>query len=52
MMKTEIHIVIEDNKLYIREQSCLPEEYEISNDLPSMIDEVCEHLHDYLEGLG
>ena len=51
-MKTQIDITIEDNKLYIREVSCLPEEYEISEDMPSMIDEICEHLHDYLEGLG
>lgn len=51
-MKTQIDIVIEDNKLYIRETSCLPEEYEISENMPSMIEEICEHLHDYLEGLG
>jgi len=51
-MKTQIDITIEDNKLYIREVSCLPEEYTISENMPSMIDEVCERLHDYLEGLG
>ena len=51
-MNTQIDITIEDNKLYIREISCLPEEYKISENMPSMIDEVCEHLHDYLEGLG
>lgn len=51
-MKTQIDITIENNKLYIREQSCLPEEYQISEDMPGMIDEICEHLHDYLEGLG
>jgi len=50
-MYTEIHLVIDNNKLYIREQSCLPKEYEISNDIPSMIHEICEHLGDYLEGL-
>ena len=50
-MNTEINITIENNKLYIREQSCLPEEYEITNNMPSIIDEICEHLHDYLEGL-
>ena len=51
-MKTQIDITIEDNKLYIKEQSCLLEEYQISENMPSMIDEVCKHLHDYLEGLG
>ena len=51
-MKTEIDITIENNKLYIREISCLPEEYTISEDWPALIDDVCEHLHDYLEGLG
>ena len=51
-MTTEIMIVIENNKLYIRERSCLPEEYDISEDMPMLIDEVCVHLHDYLEGLG
>ena len=50
-MKTEIDITIENNKLFIRETSCLPEEYEISEDFPVCIDEICEHLHDYLEGL-
>ena len=50
-MNTEIMIIIENNKLCIKEQSCLPEEYEITNDIPFMIDEICEHLHDYLEGL-
>ena len=51
-MTTEINIVIENNKLYIGETSCLPEEYQISEDMPTLIDEVCNHLHDYLEGLG
>ena len=51
-MKTEIDLIIEDRKLFIREVSCLPLEYEISEDWPTVIDEVCEHLHDYLEGLG
>lgn len=51
-MKIQIDITIENNKLYIRETSCLPEEYIISENMPSMIDEICEHLHDYLEGLG
>lgn len=51
-MNTSIDITIENNKLYIREISCLPEEYTISEDMPTLIDEVCEHLHDYLEGLG
>ena len=27
-------------------------EYTISEDWPAVIDDVCEHLHDYLEGLG
>lgn len=51
-MKTQIDITIEDNKLYIREASCLPEEYELSENMPSIIDEICVYLHDYLEGLG
>lgn len=50
-MKAEIDIIIEDNKLYIREINCTPCEYDIS-DWPELIDEVCEYLHDYLEGLG
>ncbi len=51
-MKTQINITIENGKLHIKEISCLPEEYEISENMPSVIDEICEHLHDYLEGLG
>jgi len=51
-MKTEIDITIEDGMLYIREISCTPCEYPISENWPSIVDEVCEHLHDYLEGLG
>jgi len=51
-MKTQIDITIEDNKLFIREISCIPMEYEISEDYPALIDEICEHLHDYLDGLG
>ena len=51
-MKAEIDITIEDNKLYIREVNCTPCEYDISENMPAMIDDVCEHLHDYLEGLG
>ena len=50
-MKTEIDITIENNKLFIREQHCLPEEYKISEDYPAAIDEICAHLHDYLEGV-
>ena len=51
-MKAEIFITVEDNTLYIREEKCLPAEYKISEDMPAMIDDICEHLHDYLEGLG
>lgn len=51
-MKTETDITIEDNKLYIREVNSLPQEYEISENTPAMIDDVCAYLHDYLEGLG
>ena len=51
-MKASIDIIIENNKLTIWESRCEMQQYEISEDLPSMIDEVCEHLHDYLEGLG
>lgn len=52
VMTFRIDITIENDKLFIREESCLPEEYQISEDMPALIDEVCEHLHDYLEGLG
>lgn len=51
-MKTEINITIDESKLYIREVNCLPEEYEISEDWPTIVHEVCEYLHDYLEGLN
>jgi len=51
-MTFRIDITIENDKLFIREESCLPEEYQISEDMPALVDEVCEHLHDYLEGLG
>ena len=51
-MRISIDIDVDNTKLYIRETACLPEEYDISEDYPACIDEICEHLHDYLEGLG
>lgn len=50
-MKTYITIEIEDNKLTISEENCCGENYTISENQPVMIDEICEHLHDYLEGM-
>lgn len=50
-MKTEINITIDNNKLYIEEENSTVCEYNIS-EWPTLIDEVCEYLHDYLEGLG
>ena len=50
-MKTKITIEIENNELWIVEENCVKENYTISENLPEMIDEVCEHLHDYLEGM-
>lgn len=50
-MKTTITIEVEDNQLTISEENCCGETYQISENLPAMIDDVCEHLHDYLEGM-
>lgn len=51
-MKAEINITIENAKLYIQEENCTLCEYDISQNWPAVIDDVCECLHDYLEGLG
>lgn len=51
-MKTDIDITIEDGMLFIREVNCTPCEYKISENWPTVIDEICDYLHDYLEGLG
>ena len=50
-MKTEIVIKVEDNKLTIQEAKSEMIEYKITT-WPGVIDEICENLHDYLEGLG
>ena len=50
-MKTIITIEIEGNEMTICEQNCCEETYQISEDSPAMIDDVCEYLHDYLEGM-
>lgn len=50
-MKTTITIEVEDNQLTISEENCCGENYTISENQPQMIDEICEHLHDYLEGM-
>ena len=50
-MRIAIDIDVDKDKLYIRETACIPEEYIISEDYPTCIDEICEYLHDYLEGL-
>lgn len=51
-MKIDIDITIEDGMLFIREVNCTPCEYKISENWPTVIDEICDYLHDYLEGLG
>ena len=50
-MKIEIIIKMEDDKLTIKEAKCEMVEYKITT-WPGVIDEICENLHDYLEGLG
>ena len=51
-MKAEIDITIEDGILYIREINCTPCEYQISEDWNTAIDQTCDYLHDYLEGMN
>lgn len=51
-MKTEINITIDNDMLYIEEENSTMCKYEISENWPTIIDNVCECLRDYLEGLG
>ena len=51
-MKTEIVIKLSDKKLTIQEAKCEMVEYQIKNMWPGVVDEICNDLHDYLEGLG
>ena len=50
-MKTHIEIDIDDNEMTICEENCTGEMYYISGNWPSIIDDICGCLHDYLEGL-
>lgn len=50
-MKTKITIEVEGDQLWIVEENCVMENYIISENQPQMIDDICEHLHDYLEGM-
>lgn len=49
-MKTYIEIEIEDNEMTITEENCTGETYHIEGSWPSIIDDICGCLHDYLEG--
>lgn len=51
-MSTEIDLTIDGKTLYIQELNCVACKYEISEDLPAAIDDVCTRLHEYLEGIG
>ena len=51
-MTADIHIEIRNNKLTIKECGAEKEQYIISENWPAAIDDICENLHDYLEGLG
>ena len=50
-MKTHIELDIEDNELFICEDNCTGELYNVSGNWPSIIDDICGCLHDYLEGM-
>ena len=50
-MKTHIEIDIEDNEMTICEENCSGETYSVSGNWPSIIDDICGCLHDYLEGI-
>ena len=49
-MKTHIELDIEDDELFICEDNCTGEMYNVSGNWPSIIDDICGCLHDYLEG--
>ena len=50
-MTTRITIEVNGIQLRIMEEKCETETYTISENQPHMIDDICEHLHDYLEGM-
>lgn len=50
-MNTHIEIDLHDNNLTILEKGCIVEEYSVTEDWPTVIDEIIIHLRDYLKGV-